>query len=245
MGQDGAPQPTGGSGAPSSGMTPNVAATVANVVPPLTGVVFYFLESNAFVRVHAWQNMLFGVAWVALYQVIGAIVGALSLIPFLGWLAALVAGIVTALVVWLAGFVIWLLFIVRAFGGGRFTLPMISPMAERFAADDGPSARGALAYVLGPITGFVLLQRDRDPFVRFHAWQSIIVFVAWIAFAVVVNILSVPLSGVSYMVLRVIDIVVSLGFLFFWLTALTKAGAGERFKVPYIGSMAEQYANRP
>lgn len=244
MGQDGAPQPTGGSGAPSSGMTPNVAATVANVVPPLTGVVFYFLESNAFVRVHAWQNMLFGVALVALFRVIGAIVDALSLIPFLGWLALLLAGIVTALV-WLAALVIWLLLLVRAFGGGRLALPMISPTAERFAADDGPSARGALAYVLGPITGFVMLQRDRDPLVRFHAWQSIILSVAWIAFWVVISILSMPLSGVSYMVLRVIDIVVSLGFLFFWLTALNKAGAGERFKVPYIGSMAEQYANRP
>ena len=45
-----------------------------------------------------------------------------------------------------------------------------------------PNVAGALSYVLGLVTGilFVLLERDR--FVRFHAFQSILVSVAWIVF---------------------------------------------------------------
>ena len=34
----------------------------------------------------------------------------------------------------------------------------------------------ALSYVLGWITGIVFLLLEKDPFVRFHAMQSIIVF---------------------------------------------------------------------
>ena len=37
---------------------------------------------------------------------------------------------------------------------------------------------GALAYVLGPVTGIIFLVIEKDPFVRFHAMQSTVVFVA-------------------------------------------------------------------
>jgi uncharacterized membrane protein len=188
--------------------------------------------------------MLFGVAWYALSQVFSAVIDVLGLIPFLGGLIALASFLLVGPIFWLAGFVIWALLIYRAFGGGRFSLPVISGLADQFAADDGPNARAALAYVLGPITGFVLLQRDRDPIVRYHAWQSIILFVAWIVVAFVIGILSVPFSGVVYSVLRLVGVAVSLGFVYFWLTALTKAGNGERFEVPYVGPMAQQYASR-
>ena len=36
---------------------------------------------------------------------------------------------------------------------------------------------GALAYVLGPVTGIIFLIIEKDPFVRFHAMQSTVVFV--------------------------------------------------------------------
>ena len=35
----------------------------------------------------------------------------------------------------------------------------------------------ALSYVLGPVTGVIFLVLEKDPFVRFHAMQSIVVIV--------------------------------------------------------------------
>ena len=36
----------------------------------------------------------------------------------------------------------------------------------------------ALAYVLGPITGVIFLMIEKDKVVRFHAMQSIVVFLS-------------------------------------------------------------------
>ena len=244
MGQDGAPQPTGGAGAPGTGLAPNVAAALSYVPSPITGVIMYFLETNPFVRFHAWQSMFFGLTAIALSQVFSAIVGVLALVPFLGWLIAILSWLLIGAGYSLVAFLVWLVLVVMAFQGSSFHLPVLGALAERYAANDGPNAHGALAYVLGPITGFVLLQRDRDPFVGFHAWQSIILFVAWIVVAIAMGIVLWPLSGFIYYIFDLARIIISLGFLYFWLTALTKAGNGERFQVPYVGPMAERYASR-
>ncbi|MCL5111079.1 MAG: hypothetical protein M1401_19860 [Chloroflexi bacterium] len=247
MGQDGAPQPAGGAGT-GTGLAPNVAAALAYVPAPITGVIMYFLESNPFVRFHAWQSMLFGVAWLALSQVFSAIIGILALVPFLGWLVALVSVILVGPVFWLVGFLIWLLLVIRAFGGASYKLPTLGDIAERWTAEDGPNARGALAYVLGPFTGgYLLIRGETDPFVRFHAWQSVILFVGLFVLGIVFGIVASIFSG-TYAIWAIVElariVIVTLGGVYFWLTALRSAGSGQRFKIPYIGAMAEQYANR-
>ena len=240
MSQGATPQPVG-----STGLAPNVAAALAYVPSPITGVIMYFLESNPFVRFHAWQSMLFGVAWYALWQVLSAVIGLVALVPFLGWLFALLSAFLISVVIGLGGFIIWVLLVVRAFGGASWQLPVVGPLAARFAADDGPNARSVVAYVLGPITGFVLLQRDRDPLVRFHAWQSIILFLGYIAASIAFGIVMVPVSGMVYLVLEAARILLlNLAFIYFYLTAISKAGEGERYKLPVIGDLAEQQANR-
>lgn len=40
----------------------------------------------------------------------------------------------------------------------------------------------ALSYVLGFITGIIFLIIEKDPFVRFHAMQSIVVSLAFLSF---------------------------------------------------------------
>jgi uncharacterized membrane protein len=245
--QGGAPQPAGGAGT-GTGLTPNMAAAIAYIPAPITGVIMYFLQPDPFVRFHAWQSMLFGVAWLALSQVFSAIIGVLVLIPFLGWLVALLSLILVGPVFWLVGFLIWLILVIRAYGGARYKLPTLGDIAERWAVEDGPNARGALAYVLGPFTGIYLIIRgETDPFVRFHAWQSVFLFVGLFVLGIVFGIVSGIFSG-TYAIWAIVElariVIVTLGGMYFWLTALRSAGAGQRFKVPFVGDLAEQYSSR-
>ena len=90
---------------------------------------------------------------------------------------------------------------------------------------------GALAYVLGPITGVLFLIIERDSFVRFHAMQSIVVFVglfalqAMLGLTIILAVL-IPLVGIISFVL--------------WLMCIYKAWQGEEWEVPFLGKFARQ-----
>jgi uncharacterized membrane protein len=106
------------------------------------------------------------------------------------------------------------------------------------------NAAGALAYVLGLITGIVFLVLEpykHDRFVRFHAMQSILFCVAAIAFSVawsiVVNIM-INISGWTAMVLTPISLVISLGFFLFWLFLMYQAYSQREYRIPFIGAIA-------
>lgn len=94
---------------------------------------------------------------------------------------------------------------------------------------------GALAYVLGPITGVIFLILEKDAFVRFHAMQSIVVFVGlfaiqWILGLSIVLLFLVPLVGILSFVL--------------WLMLIYKAWQGESWEVPMAGNFAKQLLKR-
>jgi uncharacterized membrane protein len=92
----------------------------------------------------------------------------------------------------------------------------------------------ALAYGLGWITGIIFLVTEpANRFVRFHAMQSTIVF---LALSVVTFVLQViPFLGMLIAVFVVIPLSAVL-----WLVLMFKAYQGERFKLPIVGDMAEQ-----
>jgi uncharacterized membrane protein len=106
--------------------------------------------------------------------------------------------------------------------------------AERSTTGFDPNVAAALSYVLGWITGvaFLILERD-SRFVRFHAMQSTIVFLALSLLCLVLQ--SIPILGMLIAVFLVIPFSAVL-----WLVLLFKAYQGERFKVPVAGDMAEQ-----
>ncbi len=83
-----------------------------------------------------------------------------------------------------------------------------------------------LCYVLGWVSGlvFILIER-RNKFVRFHAMQSLIVFGA--------------LTIVSFLIPSLLLI----GFAL-WVFLMVKAYQGERFKLPWVGNLAERWANK-
>ena len=108
---------------------------------------------------------------------------------------------------------------------------------------------GALAYVLGFITGIIFLVIDpykNDKFVKFHAFQSIFFSVVIIGFSIVWAILSVILGLVSMGFLAgimfLISLLIHLAFLCIWAFLIYKAYQNELFRAPIIGDLAAKQA---
>ena len=106
---------------------------------------------------------------------------------------------------------------------------------------------GMLCYVLGLITGILFLVLEpynRDRFVRFHAFQAILLHVAFIAAWIVLGILGAILPWGLGMIVTLGRIVVWLGGFGAWIYLMIKAYNNERYKLPIIGDIAEQQANK-
>ncbi len=88
---------------------------------------------------------------------------------------------------------------------------------------------GALAYVLGPITGIIFLIIEKDPFVRFHAMQSTVVFVALFVLQWVLGIT---------VILFFLSAIIGLVSFVLWLVLIYKAWQGEEWEVPVLGKVA-------
>ncbi len=97
-----------------------------------------------------------------------------------------------------------------------------------------PNVAAALSYAFGWVTGVAfLLMEHENKFVRFHAMQSTIVFLALSVACILLQ--SIPILGMLVAVFIVIPLAAVL-----WLVLMFKAYQGERFKLPIAGDMAEQ-----
>jgi uncharacterized membrane protein len=112
-----------------------------------------------------------------------------------------------------------------------------------------PNAAGALAYLVGAITGILFLVIDpfkADRFVRFHAFQSIFFNLAWIAFWIVWGILGLMLSAVShglfFIIQLPINLLVTVGGFCIWVYLMYAAYQGKTFQLPIIGALAASQA---
>jgi uncharacterized membrane protein len=132
------PPPT--SSSPLGGMDPKIAAAISYIW--IVGVIFFILEKeNKFVRFHAMQSILFGVANTVVMFLLAIIAVVLSIAFGIG--GAMVGGGMESLVSLLVG-LIWLLFwligllmfgglifaAVKAYQGQKFKLPIIGNIAE-------------------------------------------------------------------------------------------------------------------
>lgn len=111
-----------------------------------------------------------------------------------------------------------------------------------------PNLAGALSYVLGLVTGIVFLMLSKDPFVRFHAYQSILLSVGWVVFWIAVSIVEavlfqIPFLGFLVAIISMLaGLVLGLGLLVLWIVLMLRAYQGQQWKLPFIGNMAEKYA---
>jgi uncharacterized membrane protein len=102
---------------------------------------------------------------------------------------------------------------------------------------------GMLAYVtiIPAIIFLVMEPYNKNRFIRFHAFQCIFLFVAWFAIAIALMIVGfIPVLGLLTLPLHFL---VLLGMLALWIIMLIKANAGQMYKLPIIGDMAEKQAN--
>lgn len=91
------------------------------------------------------------------------------------------------------------------------------------------NVEGALAYLLGFLSGIALFILEEDShFVRFHALQSIIIFL--------------PLLVLSWILwfVPVLGVLIGLVAVVAWLVGMLKAYQGELFKFPVVGNIAEK-----
>ena len=112
-----------------------------------------------------------------------------------------------------------------------------------------PKVAGALCYVLSVITGVLFLVMEKQSrFVRFHAWQSILLFMVYLGAYTVVsvagNILAIlPLIGdLLWSAAQFVNQLLSLGMGIITILLVVKAYQEERFKLPYLGDVAERNA---
>lgn len=100
----------------------------------------------------------------------------------------------------------------------------------------------ALSYVLGFITGIIFLILEKDPFVRFHAMQSIAVSLVFFVLSWVLGIVSVVLGLTVFLawVGPLLSGLLMIGGFVLWLMLIYKAYQGEKWLVPYIGKFVEK-----
>jgi uncharacterized membrane protein len=128
------------------------------------------------------------------------------------------------------------------------TMPAAAPMP---AAGAGltPNVAGALAYLVGAITGILFLVIDpfkTDRFVRFHAFQSIFFNLAWIAFWILWTIIGLMLGAISHGLFFIIQLPINLllfvGGFCLWAYLMYTAYQGKTFQIPVIGALAASQA---
>jgi uncharacterized membrane protein len=100
----------------STGLEQNVAAALSYLLGFITGIVFLIVEKdNTFVRFHAMQSTITFGGLFALYIVLT--------ISIVGW--------VLLLPLTLLELVLWIVLMVKAFGGEMFKLPWVGDIAEK------------------------------------------------------------------------------------------------------------------
>jgi uncharacterized membrane protein len=120
-------------------------------------------------------------------------------------------------------------------------------------SNQGLSENGSavLSYVLGWLTGLIVLLIDKRPYVRFHAAQSIVVFGGLHVIQVVIattfglgwglgrvgTTLHLGAGLILLDALRLLSLVL-------WIICIVKAYQDVRFKVPVAGEIAEKLAGQ-
>jgi uncharacterized membrane protein len=124
--------------------------------------------------------------------------------------------------------------------GAAVPPPSATPGAAAAGMTD--NAASALCYVLGLVTGIlflVLAPYNQNRTIRFHAFQSIFLNVAWILFWMVFNIVFAALHLFSLLFLSSL---ISLAFFVLWIYMIITAYQGKTVVLPVIGPIAQKQA---
>ncbi|HKF45911.1 MAG TPA: hypothetical protein VKB38_01040 [Terracidiphilus sp.] len=125
-------------------------------------------------------------------------------------------------------------------------MPEANPSGVTDKSGLSDNAAGAIAYVtiIPAIIFLVVAPYNRNSYVRFHSWQSIFLFIS----AMVIDwVLSIVL-GLTFAFAPFLHLafwpLIELAWLAIWIICVVNAVQGKRFKLPVIGQLAEQLANK-
>lgn len=121
----------GGTGEPTVlGMPRNLAAMLAYSMTFISGLVVYLLVDDTVVRFHAAQST---VAFGGLFTLI--LLGEVFEVALLAAAEPGVAGVVelVSAALTLLAFVLWVVLLVKAYRGEQYELPVVGPVAVRYA----------------------------------------------------------------------------------------------------------------
>jgi uncharacterized membrane protein len=115
----------------STGLSPRVAAPLAYLGWWVTGAIIWFVERHdRHVRFHAAQ----AVTAFGLVAVLVALFGALALASLSFMPDAFAFFLWAAVVVWVAGMLLWIVAMWRAANGDAFRIPLAAGLADRLVA---------------------------------------------------------------------------------------------------------------
>lgn len=118
----------------------------------------------------------------------------------------------------------------------------MTDVAEKSSTGLDGNIAAALTYL--PIVAIIFLVIEKGSrLVKFHAVQSLALCVAWIACWFAMMILGYILSNIpvlGFLINMLLSLAVGLGFFVAWIIGLIKAFQGQYFKLPFIGTIAEQ-----
>lgn len=105
-------------GAKPYNLEPNMEAALAYLVPPITGfLVWYYEKENGFIRFHAMQSIVFGIATFIAYVIATAT-------------TAILIGLLLVPLVTIASFLLWLMLLWKAYNNEEWEIPYLGKMAR-------------------------------------------------------------------------------------------------------------------
>ena len=114
----------------STELPSNVAAALA-CFPLIGGIIFYVLEKrDGFVRFYAMQSIIFGAVWLLAWFVWTILLLILTPIPGLGLIFKPLLYVAWWFIE-IAGLIVLIITIVKAFSGVRWDIPWIGPIARK------------------------------------------------------------------------------------------------------------------
>lgn len=124
--------PAAGSALNFPGIAANVAGLLCYLLWPVASIFFLLAgpyNKDKFVRFHAYQSLLLGLAAIAVGFALSIATAIVGLIPILGWLVSSIVWIAFAMCV----LVLAILMMSKAYNGERYRLPVIGDAAFRYA----------------------------------------------------------------------------------------------------------------
>lgn len=124
----------------------------------------------------------------------------------------------------------------------------MTPGSEESSTGLDAHVAAALAYLAGPFSGVLILLAERtSPYVRFHAWQSVLGLGGLgviVALLLALAFASVIVSATAFRALLITTWIVWVAWILVWAVCVLKAFTRRRWKLPIAGAYAERFSGK-